>query len=149
MHPTFAELIQGLHPKFEKLMVMTPCRAGALPKLMPAQGVYLFSENDMHLYVGRSNKIRSRYGRHCNPGTTHRMAAFAFTLAREATGQTVASYKAGDDSRSGLMLSPDFVPASTAAKQRARAMDFRFVKKTDQNAQALLEIYCTLALGAR
>src|SRR5258707_15376072 len=82
MHLTFAELIQGLHPKFEQLMAMHPCCAGALPKHMPSQGVYLFSEGGVHLYVGRSNKIRSRYGRPCNPGAAHRMAAFAFKRAR-------------------------------------------------------------------
>jgi hypothetical protein len=76
------------------------------------------------------------------------VAAFAFKLAREATGKTVASYKAVDESRSGLMLSPTVVAAFTAAKQRIRAMDCRFVEETDQNARALLEIYCTLALGA-
>jgi hypothetical protein len=31
------------------------------------------------------------------------MAAFAFKLARETTGETIASYKAGEDSRKGLM----------------------------------------------
>jgi hypothetical protein len=28
-------------------------------------------------------------------------------------------------------------------------MDFRFVEESDQNAEALLEIYCTLALNAK
>lgn len=149
MHPTFFELIQGLHPKFEALMAMPPFRAGKLPKLMPTKGVYLFSEGDLHLYVGRSNKMRSRYGRHCNPGATDRMAAFAFKLACEATGRTTASYKMGDDSRKGLMLNAEFVAAFKSAKERIREMDYRFVEETDQNAQALLEIYCTLALNAR
>lgn len=149
MHLTFAELIQGLHPKFEALMAMPPCRAGELPKIMPLKGVYLFSEGDAHLYVGRSKKIRSRYGRHCNPGATHRMAAFAFKLAREATGKTTASYKTGDGSRNGLMLNAEFLAAFKSAKERIRRMDFRFVEEIDQNAQALLEIYCTLALNAR
>ena len=149
MHPTFATLLEGLHPKFEALMSMPPCRYGNLPKAMPTQGVYLFTENGHHLYVGRSNKIRSRYGRHCNPGATHRMAAFAFKLAREATGRMTASYKPGDDSRKGLMLNPEFRAAFEAAKARIREMDFRFVEEADQNAQALLEIYCTLALNAK
>jgi hypothetical protein len=77
------------------------------------------------------------------------MAAFAFKLAREATGKNTASYKAGDDSRAGLMLNPEFKAASEAAKARIRRMDFRFVEERDQNVQALLEIYCTLALGAK
>ena len=148
MHPTFAKLIESLHPKYEQLITSPPCRDGALPRTMPKQGVYLFSEGGHHLYVGRSNNIRGRYGRHCNPGATHRMAAFAFKLAREATGRMAASYKPGEDSRSGLMLNPEFIAAFRAAKARIREMDFRFVEETDQNAQALLEIYCTLALDA-
>src|SRR5579859_1923243 len=99
MHPTFTKLLKGLHPKFEELMRTSPYKHGRLPKNMPKQGVYLFSEGRSYLYVGRSNKIRLRYGRHCNPGATHRMAAFAFKLAREATDRAVASYKAGEDSR--------------------------------------------------
>lgn len=124
-------------------------RYGNLPKAIPKQGVYLFTENGNHLYVGRSNAIRARYGRHCNPGATHRMAAFAFKLAREATGKITASYKPGEDSRKGLMLNPEFRTAFETAKARIRQMDFRFVEETDQNAQALLEIYCTLALNAK
>ena len=149
MNATFVKLVEGLHPKFEQLVIMSPCSGGNLPKTMPTQGVYLFSEGSSHLYVGRSNKIRGRYGRHCNPGATHRMAAFAFKLARETTGRLIASYKAGDDSRKGLMLDPAFSAAFKAAKERIRKMDCRFVEETDQNAQALLEIYCTLALNAR
>jgi hypothetical protein len=149
MHPTFARLLEGLHLKFEELMRTPPCKYGRLPKIMPKQGVYLFSEGTTYLYVGRSNKIRLRYGRHCNPGATHRMAAFAFKLARETTGRTTASYKAGKDSRKGLMLNSAFRTAFDAAKARIRLMDFRFVEESDQNAQALLEIYCTLALNAK
>jgi len=44
MHPTFAKLLEGLHPKFEELMRMPPFAYGKLPKTMPKQGVYLFSE---------------------------------------------------------------------------------------------------------
>lgn len=149
MHPTFTGLIEGLHPKFEQLIAMPPCRAGVLPRNMPKQGVYLFSEGEHHLYVGRSNNLRGRYGRHCNPGATHRMAAFAFKLAREATGKMTASYKAGDDSRNGLMLNPAFLAAFVTAKARIREMDYRYVEEANQNAQALLEIYCTIALDAR
>jgi hypothetical protein len=149
MHPTFLKLLNGLHPKFEVLMRMSPCRCANLPMAMPKQGAYLFTENGNHLYIGRSNTIRARYGRDCNPGATHRIAAFAFKLAREATDKMTASYKSGEDRRKGLMLNPEFRAAFEAAKTRIRQMDFRFVEETDQNAPALLEIYCTLALNAR
>ena len=47
------------------------------------------------------------------------------------------------------MLNPDFRAAFHAAKVRIRNMDFRFVEERDHNAQALLEIYCTIALNAK
>jgi excinuclease UvrABC nuclease subunit len=50
---------------------------------MPAAGIYVFSEGDQALYVGRSNDLRGRIGRQCRPGATHRIAAFAFRLARD------------------------------------------------------------------
>ena len=64
-----------------------------------------------------------------------------------ATGRTKASYKVGDDSRVGLMLDATFSAAFTAAKERIRAMDYRYVEETDQNRQALLEIYCAVVLS--
>ena len=114
---------------------------GTLPRDMPKSGVYLFTEKGRHLYVGRSNGLRGRYGRHCRPGATHRQAAFAFQLARETTGRTTVSYRADENSRAGLMLNPAFAAAFTAAKERIRGMEYRCVEEIDQIPQALLEIY--------
>jgi hypothetical protein len=74
------------------------------------------------------------------------MAAFAFRLARESTGRTRASYIKGEDSRAGLMTSPDFMLAFREAKSRIRRMDYRFVEESNQTRQALLEIYCSVVL---
>ena len=147
MEPRFAAMAESLHPSFERLVAASPCTAGRLPTDMPLSGVYLFTEEGRHLYVGRTNGMRKRYARHCNPGATHRMAAFAFRLAREATGRAKASYKAGEDSREGLVLNPEFLAAFTEAKARIRRMDYRFVEEADQTRQALLEIYCSVALA--
>jgi len=147
MDPKFATLAEALAPKLECLLAMPPLRYGALPCDMPLSGVYLFTENDRHLYVGRSNVLKKRHGRHCRPGATHRQAAFAFQLAREVTGRTKASYRAGQDSREGLMSDSAFVAAFVAAKERIRAMDYRYVEESDQNRQALLEIYCAVVLS--
>ena len=35
----------------------------------------------------------------------------------------------------------------SAAKERIRAMEYRYVEEADQNRQALLEIYCAAVLG--
>ena len=76
------------------------------------------------------------------------MAAFAFRLAREATGFVKPSYKSGNESRDGLMKNPRFVREFNKAKARIRKMDVRFVGEGDQTRQALLEIYCAVALKA-
>src|SRR5690242_15654245 len=116
MDKKFADLVNSLAPKLKDLLACTPLRRGLLPRDMPTSGVYLFSENERHLYVGRSNVLRKRYSRHCLPGATHRSAAFAFLLAREETGRTVASYVAGENSRKGLILNATFAEAFTRAK---------------------------------
>jgi hypothetical protein len=145
--PSFAALIDGLPAKLELLVSMQPIGYGYLPKNMPISGVYLFSEGGRHLYVGRSNTLRKRHGRHCRPGATYKQAAFAFQLAREATGLKVPSYKPGELSRKGLMLNPVFSEAFDRAKERIRGMEYRYVEEADQNRQALLEIYCAVVLG--
>lgn len=75
------------------------------------------------------------------------MAAFAFRLAREATGSLVATYKKGEGSRSHLMEDEAFVGAFVAAKERIRAMDLRYVDEADPVRQALLEIYVSVVLA--
>jgi hypothetical protein len=93
MDSKFAALVETLAPKLDRLLAIPPLRHGALPRDMLASGVYLFTEVGRHLYVGRSNTLPGRYGRHCRPGATHREAAFAFQLARETTGHTEATYR--------------------------------------------------------
>lgn len=146
MDARFAKAIEQLHPCFARLMAMEPFGNGALPKAMPERGVYLFSEGGQHLYIGRSNRLRKRYGQHCNPSSPHNQAVFAFKLAREATGKTVAAYVPGPESRSGLLGDPDFAKAFALAKLRVRQMEYRFTEQVDPTLQALLEIYCTIVL---
>jgi len=93
MDAKFKAAIESLHASYERLMSMKPLKVAALPKDMPTQGVYLFSKGNTPLYVGRSNKLNGRPGRHCGVNSTHRMAAFAFKLARERTGFKKAAYK--------------------------------------------------------
>jgi hypothetical protein len=146
MHSKFAVLVNSLAPKFDELISRSPLTYGKLPRDMPSSGVYLFSEKRRPLYVGRSNSLRDRYGRHCRPGATFRQAAFAFQLAREATGRTVAAYRAGKGSRKDLMQVPEFAAAFTDAKEHIRSMQYRYVEGSDQTCQALLEIYCAVVL---
>jgi hypothetical protein len=147
MHERFASVVEKLHPLFIALVEASPYSNGPMPLSMPQQGVYLFSESGKHLYAGRSNHMRRRYGQHSNPGSQHNQAVFAFRLARESTGQTTAAYTSGDGSRKWLAADPSFSEAFASAKARVRNMDFRFVEVTDQTHQALLELYAAIALG--
>lgn len=149
MHPKFAEFVDQLMPAYERLVTMEPIRAQQFPKPMPKSGIYLFSEGDDHMYVGRSNKIRQRYGQHCNPGSQQNQAVFAFKLAREATGHLKPAYQTGGGTRTELVAMDAFKDAFIAAKARIRNMDYRFVEESNQVRQALLEIYCSVMLGTR
>jgi hypothetical protein len=145
MDAAFQKYIEQLHPSFERLVNMTPVRILDLPKELPRQCVYLFSEGEHHLYVGRSNNFRNRLRQHSIDGAQHNQAVFAFRLARESTGMTGVSYRP-EGSRGSLLSDSDFAKAFLTAKQRVRAMDLRYVEEVDQLRQALLEIYVAVSL---
>ncbi|MBI4502830.1 MAG: hypothetical protein HY700_16920 [Gemmatimonadetes bacterium] len=145
MHPRFKKYVADLDTGLRHLLKAKPVLPAELPSDMPLAGVYLFSERGRHLYVGRSNRLRRRIGRHCRLGATHRMGAFAFRLAREATGYLKATYKT-EGSRSALLKNRRFAAAFVRAKARIRRMHVRYVEESDPVKQALLEIYVATVL---
>ena len=147
MDSKFISHVETLKPQLKSLLSMPAITPVTLPSKMFRKGVYLLSEGEKHLYVGRSNDIKKRISGHSRPGATHRMAAFAFRLAREATGNLIATYKNGEGSRSTLMEDENFVAAFDAAKARIRKMNLRFVEENDPVRQALLEIYVAVVLN--
>ena len=147
MDSKFVSHVETLKPQLLRLLEMQPLTPATLPAKMFKRGVYVFSEGENCLYVGRSNDIKKRIGRHCRPGATHRMAALAFRLAREATGNLKATYKKGEGSQSALMEDAKFVAAFDTAKARIRKMNLRFVEGNEPVRQALLEIYVAVALN--
>ena len=144
MDNRFRAHIEELHPSFLDLIAMDPVIV-PLPPGIPEPGVYLFSEGGKHLYVGRTNRLRQRLLEHGRPSSGHNSAPFAFLLARAATGRTTATYQTSG-SRGQLEADPLFATAFTAAKQRVRAMNIRFVEQPDPLGQTLLEIYIAVAL---
>lgn len=148
MDERFIAHVESLRPSFQRLIAMTPVTYSTLPRQMPKRGIYLFSENERHLYIGRSNHIRKRLGRHCRPSAHANMASFAFQLAREATNRRVASYQRGSGgTRKELMADPVFAKAFAGAKTGIRTLQIRFVEEADPTRQALLEIYAAVVLG--
>jgi hypothetical protein len=152
MDQKFATLVDRLHPAYVKLISRAPVIGGAVPnyragELVAERGVYLFTENGRHLYIGRSNRLLERYKNHWGTSKTVREAAFAVKLAREATGFVKATYKKGPGSLKHLALRPEFIAAFSAAKARIRAMEYRWVEEIDPTCQCLLEIYASVALA--
>ncbi len=146
MNIVFQTYVDSLAPSLEKLLAMSPAKPTAMPNEVPKAGIYLFTENGQHLYVGRSRRIRGRVRRHCSNAATFKGAAFAFLLAREATGRLRATYKT-EGSRADLMKNPAFASAFGKAKKRISRMDLRFVAEEDPIRQALLEIYVAVSLS--
>ena len=148
MHETFQKHVESLPVALGKLLAMSPLTCSTLTGDMPGRGVYVFSEAQASLYVGRSNRMRERVRNHGSKCATYQQAAFAFKLAREATGHPKATYTS-TGSRRELMLDPQFVAAFSAAKIRIGAMQVRFVEEVDPVRQCLLEIYVATSLGTR
>jgi hypothetical protein len=147
MNETFARHVEAMHPSYERLVAMTPFTFGQLgQQALPSRGVYLFSEDERPLYIGRSNDIRARIRHHCRPGSTENQASFAFLLTREACGVPKATYKP-EGSRRHLLTQDAFVKCFVAQKERLRAMDIRAVEEVDSNRQALLEMYVAISLA--
>ena len=148
MNEGFRGHLDSLPPKLTVLLAVPPLTVTTLPRLMPSRGVYLFSDGDVHLYVGRTNTLKGRIRNHCRPGSRHTQAAFAFRPAREATGNLRATYKT-QSSRAGLPLDPLFAQAFMEAKARLRQPRVRYVEEPNTIRQCLLGIYIAVTLNAR
>jgi hypothetical protein len=144
MNDIFKQHVEQLHAKYEALVQMNPATLERLPRGVPDSGVYLFSKGVLHLYVGRSRRLRDRLRYHCSSAKD---APFAFKLAREQTGNLKATYSS-KGSRGDLLADAGFSAAFQVAKERIRRMQIRFVEESDPIRQALLEIYVTIALAA-
>lgn len=147
MNETFRQHVEALHPAYERLIASIPFKFADLAgQSIPECGVYLLSEGERHLYVGRSDNIRKRLQNHCRAGATYLQAAFAFRLARESCGVPKATYKPVG-SRADLMTQEPFRLSFDEQKARLRAMDIRTVAEADGNRQALLEMYVAIVLA--
>lgn len=145
MNAAFKEHVDALPGLLDKLLAAEPVRVSESPSSLPACGVYVLSENGTHLYVGRSDRLRARMRDHGNASSAQTKSAFAFRLAREATGQTKASYRP-KGSRKDLMKDPTFSAEFVKAKARIALMDMRCIEVSDPMRQAMLEMYAALEL---
>jgi hypothetical protein len=145
MDKRFKNLVDSLELSFRRLIEMPPAKVDSLPSGIPTKGIYLFSDGDVHIYVGRSDRLRQRILEHGRRGASHNTAPFAYRLVRKEMGIERASYKP-KGSRSDLMSHREFQEGFIRAKERIRGMDIRWVEEEDPIRQALLEIYASVVL---
>ena len=146
MHRRFAVLVNELDAKCQKLLAMPPVAAKDVPSDTPRGGIYLFSEDDKHLYAGRTKgpihvRIRQQFGANANA------ASFAWLIAREVTGRKATYKKQG--SRDQLLVDPQFSSEYENARDRIRRMHVRYVQEPKPLRQALLEIYVAVVVEAK
>src|SRR4051812_28304492 len=60
----FRQVVESLQPKLDQLLKMAPLHATTFPAGVPLSGIYLFSEGNKHLYVGRSGSMPTRLRNH-------------------------------------------------------------------------------------
>ncbi len=126
---------------------MPPRTISEVPSDCPIGGIYLFTENGVHLYVGRTKRrIKERLKDHVSTADD---CPFAWRLAREMTGKTQASYKPRGSRKDLLANDPDFKKAYDEAKDRIRQMEVRYVGEPEPLKQALLEIYVAVVSNAK
>jgi predicted GIY-YIG superfamily endonuclease len=145
MDESFKALVESLHPAFQQLISMEPISIEKLPKGLPSQCIYLFSEDGKPPYVGRTKQFPNRLRQHSSDWAQHNQAVFAFKLAREITGNLHAAYTS-EGSRIALLRDVQFAAAFAESKRRIRKMELRYICETDALRQTLLEVYAVVAL---
>ena len=146
--PWFVEKLKPLPSLLQQLVSSPAISPLALPPSVSGAGVYLFSEQGVDLYIGRTRNLRRRIQQHAGARSGDGVAAFAFRLAREATGHVSASYQS-KLSRAALMNQPEFAAAFCDAKKRIHSMTVRTIAIEDDLTQCLFEIYAATVLSTR
>lgn len=145
MNSDFAKFTEQLETKYAALMSMPPVIAEEVPGDTPVGGIYLFSEQGIPLYTGRTRRriaIRIR-----NHFSTAPDCPFAWLLTREVTGFKATYRREG--SRRDLLLRDDFVKLYQEAKTRIRKMDVQYVAESNPLRQTLLEVYTAVSAKSR
>lgn len=146
-------------PVFLDELLSSPVYGRGGGKVPPPRehGVYLFSENDQHLYVGRCgvteralrkgrghSNFRTRLAGHTRPSSGHNQATFAWRLALESAEVRLAGLSG---SRSEIAGDSQFAVLFADAKRRVSAMEFRVVSITKDFDSYVFEPYAALMLG--
>jgi len=138
-----AEVESRLPDLVEELVSCAPHRR-VVDRAPTTPGIYLYSEGDRHLYVGRTRDLSRRWADHTRPSSSINSASFAFNIAKRATAKEGVNVAIA---RLQLAVHPVFERAFIDAKARVRAMDYRFVRVDSAVLSTVGEVYAAMVLG--
>jgi hypothetical protein len=113
---------------------------------VPKKGIYVFYENNLPIYVGRTNRMRNRLKEHCQQSSGHESATFAFNLAKEKAKDTLINLS---QRRKDLQKDPLFSRIYTEEKERVSIMKIKVIEIEDPIVQTLFEVYAHLELKTK
>ena len=142
-----ASTIHSIEPAFRRLVEMNPFRLDQVPSPVPAgrPGVYLLSESDRPVYVGRTRDVRGRLSDHRSSAVTR--ATLTVKMARIAANRP-PTYTPGNSAKHLYRHDLTFRTRFDEARARICAMEVRWVDETDDVRQAMLEIYAAVELDS-
>ncbi|QUD88357.1 GIY-YIG nuclease family protein [Phenylobacterium montanum] len=143
----FVRALDVLQAQAAELVSQPGRHFGAFSEQGPQQGVYLFSEGDDHLFVGRTSRLYQRLMNHCRGSAhTNRSALKLKVMLADSRFSVPVSRKTGWED---IFKDQGFGVAFEAAKTRINKMQIRFVEERDSLNRYLLEAYCAVAFDAR
>jgi hypothetical protein len=144
MNKIFSDIIDSL-PELQKQLDRSSQiyrdNLGDIPK----SGIYVFYENDIPMFVGRTNSMKDRIMTQGRPGSNHNAAPFPFLMAKDA-----AKEKGIDiigKTRGELERDHTFKYLFTQSKNRVSKMSIRLVSVEDQITQTIFQIYASMELN--
>lgn len=143
MNKVFEGLIAEL-PLLMDRLVSSPLMPWSKLSGVPQKGIYVFYDDNIPIYVGRTNRMRARLKEHARPSSTHNSAPFAFNLAKkEALKEGLEVRKPRKELSKDVRFNDIFL----GAKKRVSEMDIRVIEINDPVLQTLFEVYASLELG--
>lgn len=142
MNQEFQSYVDELPILFEEL-IKKPLLAIKDHKDVPKMGIYVFYENGEPLYVGRTNRMKTRIQEHARPSSPYNSASFAFLIAKkEAANKGINIKRPSKD----LVNNSEFDKIHKETKGRVSNMLVRFIEIKDQVSQTLFEVYASIEL---
>ena len=145
MNEKYRELADRMPLRLQSLLEQPPISIDDIGiTQVPQKGVYVFSEGNKPIYVGRSNGLKKRLKQHSQISSDRYSATLAFRIAKQNT--PILQNTGKRQTNEQLMKNSAFRKKFEAAKIRIARTKIRFIKIEDQAEQAMFEIYAAFVL---